>query len=218
MRRARSRTASRARLRTSSATRASCTKHVRSSRSRSGRAAPGGESRPGSRSRSQARSISVRYAHVERLDSLRRAEVTRELRMEAGPWEVALVCVGRHLRAEALEEGAVTHRTAADADRAEWKLELAGSEDARLALQDEDLPPSRIDDGNRAGSACSERVERRNPGDRDVQRERETARRRQPDANAGKAPGADPDRQRLDVRRARARLPEQRIDVLQQRH
>src|SRR5919109_1012376 len=179
MRRARSRTASRARLRTSSATRASCTKHVRSSRSRSGRAAPGGESRPGSRSRSQARSISVRYAHVERLDSLRRAEVTRELRMEAGPWEVALVAVGRHLGAEALEEGAVTHRTAADADRAEWKLELTGSEDARLALQDEDLPPSRIDDGNRAGSACSERV---------------------------------------DARGARARLPEQRIDVLQQRH
>ena len=50
-----------------------------------------------------------------------------------------------------------------------------------------------------------------------AERERESARGGEPDADAGEAPRADPDCEATDVRRVRARLTKERVDVLEQR-
>ena len=93
--------------------------------------------------------------------------------METGPRKVAFVRVRRNLGAGRLQNGAVAHRAAADANRAGRDLDLLGREHTRLALQDENLTAPGVDHWNRAGSAGGKRVEGRNAGDRHSERERQ---------------------------------------------
>ena len=124
--------------------------------------------------------------------------------MEARARQVPFVVVGRDLCAGRLEEVAVANGAVADADRPGSTSSSAGAR-ARGA-GDEHLPPARVDDRDRPWCAGGERVERRDAGRRNVEREREPARGGEPDPRAREAPGAGADRERVDVR-LRARPP-----------
>ena len=53
--------------------------------------------------------VGVGYTHVERLHQLRGAEVAGQAGMEAGPWNVELAVVRRHVCTGALEDLAIAH-------------------------------------------------------------------------------------------------------------
>ena len=98
------------------------------------------------------------------------------------------------------------------------KRQLGRSEDLRLAVQEgEDLAPLCVDDGQRFRRAGGQRRERRDAGAGDVEREREPACDREPDADSREAARAEADREPVEVGRMSARLAQQRVHVLEQR-
>ena len=97
------------------------------------------------------------------------------------------------------------------------ELHLIGREHSRFSLEHEDLPAPRIDDGHGTRRAGGEGVERRDAGHGNPEREREPARGRQPDADAGEAARPDADGEAFELTGMRARLAQQGVDVLEHR-
>ena len=136
--------------------------------------------------------------------------------MEAGPRQMAFVIVGRNLGAARLQHGAVAERAVADADGPGLELELLRLPDRRLGpVEDEDLAPARIDDRQRTRRAGGQRAEGRNAGDRDVERERQPARRGEPESQAGEAARPGPDYEPRQIALLGPGFAQQLVNVLE---
>ena len=134
--------------------------------------------------------------------------------VERGPGSVARVVVGRDHGPARLEHVPVANGAVADAEPAAG-VHLVGRHGD--SARDEHLAPPGVDHRQRAVGAGRERVERRYPGPVDPQREREPPRDGQPYPRAREAPRPRADDERIEVGGPRGRLPEQRVDVLEQR-
>ena len=128
---------------------------------------------------------------------------------------MALVGVRRDLGAGCLEHLAVADGAAADVDSSRLDGEVGRGDHPAW---NEDLAAPRIDDGHCSRRAGRQRVERRDTGRRDAERQREPARGREADADAREAARPDAHREPLDVPGMHPGLPEQRVDVLEQGH
>ena len=127
--------------------------------------------------------------------------------MEAGAHEMALVVVRRDLRPALLEDRAVANRAVADAKLAELDLELLRRDDHGPGR--EHLPAAGVDHGQCAWSAGRERLERGDACRRQVEREREPARRSEAEAQPREAAGAGADHEPGQVRAPEIRIAQQ---------
>ena len=114
------------------------------------------------------------------------------------------VVVGWHLGAVCLEDLAVPNRTVADEPRP-FDLELVWPRNRRAIR--EHLAPACVDHG----APSDERVQRRDARDRHVKPERKTPGGREPDPEAGEAPGACPHDEAVNLARREARRPQQLV-------
>ena len=137
--------------------------------------------------------------------------------MEAGARQVALVLVGRHDGARLLEHVAVAHGAVADARSRPGSRSSSAGAIARGPGHEDLAPRLASITGDRTRSARRERVEGRDAGGRNVEREREPARDREADPDPGEAARPGPDGEPAQVARVRACLAHERVDVGQQR-
>ena len=112
-----------------------------------------------------------------------------------------------------------TSALVADARRPRIEPQLVRGQHCRGVVDEREyLSATRVNDRQCAGRASGQRVERRDTGRRDAERQREPARGRESDADAREAARPNADRERLDVPGMHPGLPEQRVEVLEQGH
>src|SRR5262249_42121131 len=151
-------------------------------------------------SRARERLLGVWQSQVHGLDELGRAEGGSELSVEARPRDVQRALARGNDGSAGLENLAVAEGAVANIDGARRDRELVWAQAGRLAADGrEALAAPCVDDRLHARRPGGERMERRDAGDRDLEREREAARRREPDPHAGEAARAGADDDALQV-------------------
>ena len=121
-------------------------------------------------------------------------------------------------RISRFELRAVTDGSVAYADRPGHEPQLGRGEYTGVALEHEDLASSRIDDRQRAWRAGRKCFQGRDTGGRDVERQRQTSRGREPDAHSGEAARADTHGERVDLVSMCSATTQESVDVFEQRH
>jgi hypothetical protein len=129
---------------------------------------------------------------------------------------VTRVVVARDLRTTRLELGPVEHRAVAHVGPASLDRHVVRLvDDGHPVLQGEDLAAPAVDYRHGPGCARCERIEGRDAGDGRAEREREGARRHEPDPEARVAPGPRADRNRVDRIGLEPCLGDERLRVLE---
>ena len=115
----------------------------------------------------------------------------------------------------ALEGGAVANSTTSETEGAGLELHVVGLD--RPRPEDEHLAPSGVDDRERVVPGGCERVKRRDPCGRDVERKREPSRYRQANPGAGEAAGSGSNDEGIDVDGLGVGVTQERVDILEER-
>src|SRR5207245_6870619 len=133
-----------------------------------------------------------------------RAELTGQRGVEPRPRQMALVAVRGHVGSLRLEHSAVANGTVADADVAGPYLELGRRDYDRFAAGEcKDLPALRVDHRHRTPCTGRQRVEGRDAGGAQIERQSEATCGREADPDAGEAARPDPDGERAAGDRGR---------------
>jgi hypothetical protein len=125
-----------------------------------------------------------------------------------------LGAVWRNLEPERLEDAPVANGPVSDDPSSRRELEVSrGDHHRAFRAAGEHLASRGVDHGHGSRSAGREGIERGHAGHRDLEGQREPARRRDPHADSREASGADSNDQRVEISRGEGLLGQELVGV-----